>query len=67
MVEVKPQMTVNTGQFLPSSLFHGTRAKNVWTIIATPVLKLWVPDERYTTIHKYIQLLSSIKLKDMDQ
>lgn len=60
-------MTVNTGQLLPSSLFHGTRAKNVRIITTTPVLKLWVPDERYTTIHKYMQLLSSMKLKDMDQ
>lgn len=66
-MEVKLQTTVNTGQLLPSSLFHGTRAKNVRTNIATPVLKLRVPDGRYTTIHKYIQLLSSVKLKDTDQ
>lgn len=67
MVEVKQQMTVNTGQLLPSSLFHGPRAKNVWTIITTPALKLRVPAERYTATHKYIQLFSSMKLKDMDQ
>lgn len=66
-MEVKLQTAVNTGQLLPSSLFHGTRAKNVRTNIATPVLKLRVPDERYTTIHKSIQLLNSMKLKDMNQ